>query len=275
MTIDAPEAGGPSNSYRCWMNPPTARAVRFAQHLAEDLAVILSDDLVGVYLHGSAATGCFNPDRSDIDLLVVARQALSPEQRRAVATLLLASSGAPYPVELTLVTTGQLHPWRHPTPFDFHYSESWRASLAQQLAAGELSSPELTDPDLAAHITVLQAQGRVLVGAPIDEVFPEVPAADFRQVILADLDWIRHHSTTIYGVLNTCRILAYLDGQGLLSKAEGADWALDNLPATYRATITKARSAYHHGRDEPCSPQEVQGFARWAAARAAQGPQQR
>ena len=108
------------------MNPLTARAVRFAQHLAEELTVILEGGLVGVYLHGSAATGCFNPDRSDIDLLVVARQALSPEQRRAVATLLLASSGAPYPVELTVVTTGQLHPWQHRTRFDFHYSESWR-----------------------------------------------------------------------------------------------------------------------------------------------------
>src|SRR5215208_292440 len=112
-------------------------------------------------------------------------------------------------------------------------------------------------------------------GRPIDEVFPEVPAADFRQVILSDLEWIGAHSTRIYGVLNACRILAYLDGQGLLSKAEGADWALSNVPATYRATITKARSAYRHGKDEPCSPQEVQAFARWAAAKAAQGPQRR
>lgn len=151
----------------------------------------------------------------------------------------------------------------------------WRASLAQQLTVGELSSRPLTDPGLAAHITVLRARGRVVVGAPIHEVFPEVPEADFRQVILADLDWIRSHSTQIYGVLNACRILAYLEGQGLLSKAEGADWALENLPITYRATITKARSAYRKGKDEPCSPQEVQAFARWAAARAARGPQRR
>src|SRR5829696_5549182 len=114
-------------------------------------------------------------------------------------------------------------------------------------------------PDNAAPLT-LRARGRVVVGASIHEVVPEVPEADFRQVILADLDWIRAHSTRIDGVLNTCRILAYLDGQGLLSKAEGADWALENLPAAYRATITKARSPYRNGSDEPCSPHEVQAL---------------
>jgi predicted nucleotidyltransferase len=257
------------------MHSSTAHAVNFAQHLAEELRVILGDDLIGVYLHGSGATGCFNPDRSDVDLLVVGRQTLAPEQRRAVAELLLARSGAPYPVELTLLTTEQLRPWRHPTPFEFHYSEIWRASLTQQLTVGDLPSRTLTDPDLAAHITVLRARGRVIVGAPIHEVFPEVPEADFRQAILADLEWIRDHSTRIYGVLNACRILAYLDGQGLLSKAEGADWALEKVPAAYRATITKARSAYRSGSDEPCSPQEVHAFARWAAAQPAQGAQRR
>ena len=32
---------------------------------------IIGDDLAGIYLHGSLAMGCFNPDRSDIDLIVV------------------------------------------------------------------------------------------------------------------------------------------------------------------------------------------------------------
>lgn len=259
---------------RC-VNSCTARAVSFAEHLAADLAVILGGDLVGVYLHGSLAMACFNPDRSDIDLLVVTHKALSPEQRRTVAELLLASSGAPWPVELSVLTTEQLHPWRHPAPFDFHYSEMWRESLTQQLTCGQLQSGPLTDPDLAAHITTLRARGRVVRGAPIQEVFPEVAEADYRQAILADLEWICGNSTQVYGVLNACRVLAWLGGHGVLSKAEAADWALGSLPVAYRATITKARSAYRHGRDEPCSPQEVRALVRWAAAQAAQGPQRR
>jgi predicted nucleotidyltransferase len=255
------------------VNASTARAVAFAERLAGDLAVILEADLVGAYLHGSAAMGCFNPDRSDIDLLMVTHQALAAAQRRTVAELLLARSGAPYPVELTALTTKQLHPWRHPAPFDFHCSEMWRGSLGQQLAEGTLRSVPLTDPDLAAHVTTLRARGRVLLGAPIHEVFPAVPEANFRQAILADLEWICDNSTQIYGVLNACRVLAYLGGHGVRSKAEAADWALKHLPAARRPTIAKAAMAYRNGRDEPCAPQQVRAFVRWAAARAAEDSQ--
>ena len=34
-------------------------------------------DLLGVYLHGSLALGCFDPRRSDLDLLVVLRKPLT------------------------------------------------------------------------------------------------------------------------------------------------------------------------------------------------------
>ena len=140
---------------------------------------------------------------------------------------------------------------------------------------GQLQSGPLTDPDLAAHVTTLRARGRVVRGAPIQEAFPEVPEADYRQAILADLEWICGNSAQVYGVLNACRVLAWLGGRGVLSKAEAADWALGSLPAAHRATISKARSAYHQGRHEPCSPQEAQAFVRWAAAQAAQEPQRR
>ena len=43
---------------------------------------IIGDDLAGIYLHGSLAMGCFNPDRSDIDLIVVTYGPLSFEVKR-------------------------------------------------------------------------------------------------------------------------------------------------------------------------------------------------
>lgn len=37
---------------------------------------ILQDNLVGVYLHGSAVMGCYNPAKSDIDLIVVVKESI-------------------------------------------------------------------------------------------------------------------------------------------------------------------------------------------------------
>ncbi len=38
---------------------------------------ILKDNLTGIYLHGSIAMGCFNGQKSDIDLIVVVQRELS------------------------------------------------------------------------------------------------------------------------------------------------------------------------------------------------------
>ena len=37
--------------------------------------------LTGVYLHGSAAFGCFNPRKSDIDFIVVVNSLVSAEDK--------------------------------------------------------------------------------------------------------------------------------------------------------------------------------------------------
>ena len=57
---------------------------------------ILAENLLGVYLHGSAVMDCFNPEKSDIDLLVVVGNNPSDDAKRAfmdmVTELTLASS---------------------------------------------------------------------------------------------------------------------------------------------------------------------------------------
>src|SRR5688572_23755637 len=81
---------------------------------------VLSEDLVGVYLHGSAAMGCFNPARSDVDLLAVIERAMSAVEKQRVAKLLLQQSGKPYPLEISFLKLSDLTPWKHPTPYELH-----------------------------------------------------------------------------------------------------------------------------------------------------------
>ena len=42
------------------------------QRFVSQSRLILGENLVGVYLHGSAVMGCFNPAKSDLDFIVVA-----------------------------------------------------------------------------------------------------------------------------------------------------------------------------------------------------------
>ena len=74
---------------------------------------------------GSLAMGCFNPHASDIDVLVITQRRVGKQKLR-LASLALATSLKPRPIEVTTFSKRDLNPWRYPTPFDFHFSEDWR-----------------------------------------------------------------------------------------------------------------------------------------------------
>jgi predicted nucleotidyltransferase len=147
--------------------------------LTRDLRDALADELVGVYLHGSLVLGCFNPQRSDIDVIAVTRRAITGEKRNALGALMLRSSGqkerprqAPFPLEMSLLTAEQLRPWRYPTPFDFHYGESQR----RRFTAGEFNPLWAEDYDLAAHVTVLREAGVTLLARRSEKPFRSFPS---------------------------------------------------------------------------------------------------
>ena len=221
--------------------------------MVRELERTLGDDLVGVYLHGSAVLGCFGP-LSDIDLVAISQRTLDESERsRLVKTMLEISApyepaGPPRPVELDLVLGSALDPWQYPTPFEFHYGESHRA----RFEAGELELWERRlSRDLAAHVTVLHHAGQPLVGPPVGQVFPAVPWADYVDALTHDLDWCRTRFAELprYGVVSIARIWATLATGEQHSKASGAEWALPKLSAELRPTLEHALAVYR-GKEE-------------------------
>lgn len=228
---------------------------RQVDSLANGLCRILADNLIGIYLHGSLAMGGFNPQRSDVDLLVVARRGMRVQTKREVAGLLLRCSNDPRPIEISFLSQAQVRPWWHPAPFDFHFGEDWREELEAQMADGRWrtwNDETHVDRDLAAHITVTLSRGICLYGAPFAEVFPPVPHEDYLDSILSDVDWARERivENPVYFVLNACRVLAYLSEGLILSKDEGGAWALAGLPSEFHPTIAVALDIYR-GEAEP------------------------
>ena len=43
--------------------------------------LIFKEELTGIYLHGSLAMGCFNPNKSDIDLIIVISNGITDIQK--------------------------------------------------------------------------------------------------------------------------------------------------------------------------------------------------
>ena len=235
-----------------------------ARALAAALAALLGADLVGVYLHGSFALGCGNPNRSDLDVLVVTRRALSPAEREAFAVLpagALYRPGWPRPLELSSLTLDQLHPWRYPTPYDLHLTHRGIAGPGE-------------DPDLAAHITVARRAGVALAGPPPADVFPEVPRADYEDSLRRDFQWSLENAPEEsrylrYATLTVARIWATLaEPDDLHTKETGALWALERLPAELRRPLELALESYRtHGRDLDIDPDEFRRYADYVAAR--------
>jgi streptomycin 3"-adenylyltransferase len=231
-----------------WANAPE-RIRDQTRNLVEALEQLLSEDLVGVYLYGSLAMGCFNPRASDLDLLVVMRRGMTIETKKRLAELLLRLSNATIRIEISFLTTESLTHWRHPAPYDFHFSEDHRAECDHALRAGKLiewRGLQGEDPDLAAMIVMARKRGVALYGPLVRATLPSVPQRDFLAAVLNDSAWARERmdQEPVYAILNHCRTLAYLREKLILSKAEGAKWALNRLPRRYHDLVAKALAAY-------------------------------
>ncbi len=230
-----------------WSNCPDAIRAQ-VNRFAGGLRRVLSDNLVGVYLHGSLALGCLNPDRSDLDLLIVSQMGLLLAEQRGLAVLALETSRSPLPLEFSVVQRSALSNWRHPAPYEFHFSEDWRDQMVAELAhsGGQMWDGERLDYDLAAHVTITQRRGISLYGEPVAAVIPDVPRADYVDSILRDFDWARERiaDNPVYAVLNFCRIYGYLLNGQISSKAEAGHWALHDLPEIYRPLIQAVLAVY-------------------------------
>lgn len=208
---------------------------------------ILKNKLVGIYVHGSIAFGCFNWEKSDIDFLVVTEEIpTSEEKERLIEVLLrLEKEAPPKGFEMSVILEKYCGSFVYPTPFELHFSNAHMESCRKDLKA-YCQSMNGTDKDLAAHITVIQKVGIVLCGKEIKAVFGAVPWEHYLDSIKCDIEDSENEITDnpVYVILNLCRVLAYTQEGLVLSKAQGGLWGLKNLPVRYEPVVRAASRAY-------------------------------
>lgn len=230
--------------------PPAGKHMEYEQLLqefTEKTKEIFAEKLTGIYLHGSWALGCFNPQKSDIDLILVTEKAPEDEQKRAFMDLVVRLNGqAPEKgLELSLVRREVCRPFVYPTPFELHFSNT-HLDWYRRDPLDYIAKMKGTDKDLAAHFFIINCCGIVLYGAQVKEVFGEVPRADYLDSIWYDVGNAPEDilEAPMYITLNLCRALAYGESGLILSKAEGGQWGLEHLPERFGGLIGRALGCY-------------------------------
>ncbi len=224
------------------------------EKVAEKYKEILGNNLVGIYVHGSLAFGCYNDKVSDIDFIVVVYEPLSVEEKTELIKALTALERyAPEKgFEMSVVLKEHCSEFAYPTPFELHYSAAYRKDALDD--SGRFAeSMHGADHDLAAHFTVIKEVGYKVCGAEIDEIFGKVPREYFLDSIKRDIadaaEYIGYNP--VYYALNLCRVLAFVKTGAVVSKVQGAEWAIENIPPVYAAIASEALSRYNTSEPFP------------------------
>lgn len=220
--------------------------------LVKYICNIFENNLVGIYLHGSMAMGCFNPMKSDVDILVIVEKAVTDLQKKMFMEVIMTlNDSAPTKgIEMSLVRCEYCKKFVYPTPFDLHFSVmhlNWYKNNPEEY----IEKMNGTDPDLAAHFVITKNRGIVLYGKAISEVFGEIPMEAYLDSIKRDIMGAEDEiiGNPIYIILNLCRVSAYIQHRLVLSKKEGGEWGLKNIDSKYQGLIKEALSCYTSGQN--------------------------
>ena len=239
-------------------------AVTLMDRYVKRSAEILRENLAGIYLHGSAAMGCFQPQKSDLDFIVVVSEPPADTVKREYMDMVLAldAEGPAKGIEMSVVTREACNPFVYPTPFVLHYSRMHREWYLRD-PEEYIRKMNGTDKDLAAHFTVILNRGRCLFGLPANEVFGPVPEYAYVDSIWEDVSGAKEEITVqpMYLTLNLARVLAYLKEKIVLSKQEGGNWGLQKLPGKYGPLIRAALHEYGGGTGSVYDPELAEDYA--------------
>lgn len=211
----------------------------------KSLVDMLGDNLVGIYIHGSYAMSGFNPEMSDIDVLVVVKENLEPKVKRSIISLLieLSQKGPEKGIELSILLEEDARRAEHPMYFILHFSND---HISRYLEDENYMCENMHDYDLAAHIKMLLERGYTLSGQGAESVFGSISNEHFIDSLIRDSYNAKpsSESESIYCILNLIRFRYYLKEGEVYSKVEGALKALEEFDPVFTKTIESCLSRY-------------------------------
>ncbi len=213
------------------------------QELLSGVQIALGDRFVGLYLYGSLATGDFDPNRSDIDFVVVTTGKLPEEMISALGSMhtQLAASGSKWAKKLegTYLPQTTLRRYK-PDDGPFPCINEGKYYLAHH------------ENDWIIQRHVLREHGVVVAGpALLQDWIDPVGPDELRRAVLKFLrewwvpmlknpDQLHSREYQAYATLSMCRALYTIQYGSIVSKSAAAAWAQDTLDKHWTGLIVRA-----------------------------------
>ena len=245
---------------------PNSEVGEIVESLVPQINRVLEDNLEGIYLKGSLALGDFNPETSDVDLLVVVKQPLhqadferlDPMHRR-IQTLPNRYAGD---VELAYVPATILN--------NFVPGLKYPA-----LERGEQLKWKTLGSNWLLEFWTVREHGATLHGPDpktlIEPIGKEQIVAAVRGVFPDWLDWINtpddpgwhaQMGTLRFAVETMCRVLYTLETGEMCSKPKAVAWALARVPEPW-VSLIKESQGWWSQKTDAASVAKVWQFVRW------------
>jgi predicted nucleotidyltransferase len=226
----------------------------------------LNRNLTGVYVHGSLATGAFNPRTSDIDVIVATRALTDAAANDRLRELHLAMLG-----------WGDEH-WPERLEVAFVPAKALTTSDVPAVAVLELHPDEgfkiePLGPEFMIQKHLLRTYGITLFGRDVRKIVPPVTTGELRAAQIGTLraSWLPQlefpgrlldRGYQAYAVLTMCRALCLLAIGRVVTKPEAAAWALRGPYLEPWRSLIRSALAYPGGRqpDQRAATLDFMGF---------------
>ena len=254
--------------------PPEASAL--LNDLLAGVSQALGDNLLGFYLRGSLALGDFDPETSDVDILVVTHHPVSDAEFEALTQLharIPAGHGADaHHYEISYIDRASLKRFapgerRHPTtgtdwPFGWaEHRDNWVLErwTVREHGVALLGPDPKTLIDPISPEELLRAARARLPGWARWAAHPDNP------------EWLPRRSHQAYVVETMCRALHTLALGEVSTKPQAVAWALETLAEPWRSLVRRSQAWRADDADDASTVPEVLRFVRWAASQAEAG----
>lgn len=211
------------------MTPPTDAPEPILSAVLARLQSALGDDLIGLYLYGSAVAGDFDPDISDLDLLAITTAGIDDAQfGRLLAVYDRLATDFPR--------------WRDRIEVQHISAEALRSFKTQRsplvnISPGEPLNRKDAGTDWLLNWYFVREDGRTLTGPDPRTIIPPISREEFLDASRNDAQYWRGWAAERHGqraqsyaVLTLCRAVYAAQTGERASKPAAARWVQDRYP---------------------------------------------